>query len=89
MIRKGFESVDLMKLKRIGKKSTPEEKQPAGGAEGQAAEAKATQKLRGEAFISRFAGLLLFIFSLGHVWTDSKTKVRADLQTVITDPLSR
>ena len=59
MIRKGFESVDLMKLKRIGKKTTPEQQ----AQQNQQSEepGKAGQKLRGEAFISRFAGLLLFI----------------------------
>lgn len=73
MIRKGFESVDLMKLKRIGKKTTPEQQQqqqqaqqqaqqqqpPAAGGE---QDAKAGQKLRGEAYISRYAGGLGFDF---------------------------
>ena len=67
MIRKGFESVDLMKLKRIGKKSSPEQQQaqqaqqaqqqqpPAEGGQAQD-QSKANPKMRGEAFISRFAG---------------------------------
>ena len=63
MIRKGFESVDLMKLKRIGKKTTPEQQaqqaQPQQGGEGDAG--KAGQKLRGEAFISRFAGNIFLL----------------------------
>ncbi|KAL5250861.1 hypothetical protein ACHWQZ_G016563 [Mnemiopsis leidyi] len=61
MIRKGFESVDLMKLKRIGKKTTPEQQQ-AQPPQGEGEAAKAGQKLRGEAFISRFAGGLGFDF---------------------------
>ena len=59
MIRKGFESVDLMKLKRIGKKTTPEQQQTQ-PAQGEGDAAKAGQKLRGEAFISRFAGKSCF-----------------------------
>ena len=57
MIRKGFESVDLMKLKRIGKKTTPEQKDAqAQNQHGEGDAGKAGQKMRGEAFISRFAG---------------------------------
>eukprot|EP00116_Pleurobrachia_bachei_P019202 sb/3479464/ len=56
MIRKGFESVDLMKLKRVGKKMTvPEQEQQQqkeqeqqGGQDSKSQQ----QKLRGEAFIS-------------------------------------
>lgn len=63
MIRKGFESVDLMKLKRIGKKTTPEQKDAqAQNQQGEGDAGKAGQKMRGEAFISRFAGGLGFDF---------------------------
>ena len=48
---------DLMKLKRVGKKTTPEQKKLEQEGQGQ-------QKLRGEAFISRFAGLSTFLFLL-------------------------
>ena len=49
-----IQTLDLMKLKRVGKKSLPEQK-----AEDQVDQAaQPQQKLRGEAFISRYAGIV-------------------------------